>query len=372
MIRPPRPAGVPDPKIALTLQELTDCQHLAMTHVTFSLTLACPLRCAHCIVDADRDKGQSTMSLGDAERYAREMRALKEYGIKGVCFTGGEPFLARRQLSRLSLAAAEAGMEVSVVTAAPWATTREGAAALVEAFPGIQCWDISSDVHHLPWVGIDQVRWAAAALNAAGRQATIRFTYTDPMTEADQSVLAELAAIDGCRCVAQATRPVGRAKDLCGSVRHGWSPWVKPCLTQGMVVRYDGSVAPCCLNLVESRRHPFDFGDPRELDLVEVHRNFACHPLLQLIRALGFSQIREWIEAADLAHCLPNPPPEEVCELCEHIMHQPSLANLAVRRAGTGDLPLRIAILAEKVLGERQLLERLGVTDLRVLTGESA
>ena len=42
----------PNPKLALTLRELSACQHLARTHITFSLTLACPLKCAHCIVDA--------------------------------------------------------------------------------------------------------------------------------------------------------------------------------------------------------------------------------------------------------------------------------------------------------------------------------
>lgn len=346
----------PDPKIALTLQELTACQHLARTHITFSLTLNCPLRCAHCIVDAGPDKAATTMPLAVAARYGAQMPALARHGIRGICFTGGEPLVARAPLRVMSEAAAAAGIDVSVVTAAQWAATPDRAAGLVAQFPAISCWDISFDAHHLPWVDIHHIRNAVTALRAAGRRANIRVTYSDPMTEADRRIMDDLAAIGEADCVAQALRPVGRGEDLHAPRPHGWSPWIKPCLTQGMVVRYDGSVSPCCLNLVESRAHPFRFGAPLVEDLVQVHRRFLTDPLLQLIRALGFGPLRDWIEAEGLAHLLPDPVPEEVCELCTAIMHRPELARLVQARAAEGEVPAKIAVIAAKVLGETDML----------------
>jgi hypothetical protein len=203
------------------------------------------------------------------------------------------------------------------------------------------------------------------ALRAAGRRVNLRVTYSDPMTDADIAVMEELQAIGEGDCVAQAMRPVGRGADLHKRAEHGWNPWIKPCLTQGMVVRYDGTVSPCCLNLVESRAHPFDFGDPRELDLAKVHSRFATDPLLQLIRALGFGPIREWAEQEGLDHLLPDPLPEEVCELCTAVMHQPQLAEMATRRAREDDAPLKIAILAAKILGEPEMLSALSPAELQ-------
>jgi hypothetical protein len=238
-------------------------------------------------------------------------------------------------------------------------TTFQGAGHIVARFPAIRCWDISYDAHHRPWVGIAHIGNAARAIRAAGRKATVRVTYSDPMTAADVEVMQELQAIGETECVAQAMRPVGRGEAMTVPADHGWNPWIKPCLTQGMVVRYDGTVAPCCLNLVESRRHPFDFGDPRRIDLAEVHRNFATDPLLQLIRALGFGPIRDWAIEEGLAQLLPDPLPEEVCGLCTSIMHTPALAEMAMRRATSTDVPLKIAVLAAKVLRETEMLAAL-------------
>lgn len=352
--------NTPNPQVALTLDDLSACQNLASTHITFSLTLACPLSCAHCIVDAGPDKGHTTMPIELANSFSRQMQGLAENGIEGICFTGGEPLLAKKQLSIMTNAATTAGISVSVVTAAHWAKTPEQAQKTVAKFPGISNWDVSFDSHHLPWVDITHIRNALDAIRKAERTATVRVTYSDPMTAEDRQVVQALEDIEETNWVGQGLRPVGRGTEIADNADHGWSPWIKPCLTQGMVVRYDGSVAPCCLNLVESRRHPFNFGDPQSNGLVSVHKKFQTDPLLQLIRTIGFSQIYDWIKEEGLTERLPNPIPEEVCSLCEGVMHDPLLAELAVKRANSDDTPLKIAILAEKTLGEKQMLETLG------------
>jgi len=350
------PIAVTDPRVNLTLDELSRCQNLAGRHITFSVTLACPLRCAHCIVDAGPDKGHTTMPLVVARRYASQMSELVDYGIEGICFTGGEPTVARQQVRLMGGAAKAAGMAVSIVTAAQWAATPQSAAAVVAAFDAIDNWDISFDIYHLEWVGLDHVRNACAAVLGAGRNFMLRFTYSDPPRPEELALLAQVQAIQGVRIASQRVRAVGRGEEVAAVDSTKYNPWVKPCLTQGMVVRYDGSVAPCCLNMVESREHPFQLGDSRLRRLVDIHRDYMRDPLLQLIRALGFGQLQTWVQEEGLRGVLPDQLPDEACEMCTAMLHQPAIREMALRKAWAPQNRLRIGLIAAQTLGETALL----------------
>ncbi len=360
-------AALTDPRIALTLDELSSCQGLAGKHITFSLTLACPLKCRHCIVDAGPEKGHTTMPLAVAERYAGQMADLAAYGIEGICFTGGEPTLARRQMQVMSAAAEAAGLETAMVTAAQWAATPKLAARTVADFPAIACWDVSFDLFHLDWVGFEHIRNAHDAILAAGRRFTLRFTYNDPPSETERALMARLGELEGAKIAAQRVRAVGRGEDMGIAASDKYNPWVKPCLTQGMVVRYDGSISPCCLNLVESRRHPFQLGEATARELAEIHHDYMRQPLLQLIRALGFGQLYLWLEEAGLTERLPEQLPDEACELCTLILQDRELADFLKAKAEEPANRLRIAVIAARSLGEDQMLRSLLEDDAVVL-----
>jgi pyruvate-formate lyase-activating enzyme len=358
-----------DPRISLTLDELSQCQQLAGKHITFSLTLACPLKCAHCIVDAGPNKGWTTMPLVVAERYAGQMRELAEYGIEGICFTGGEPTLARRQLKAMSKAAQEAGIAVSIVTAAQWAATPESAARTLSDFDAIGNWDVSFDTYHLPWVGFGHISNAFEAVTAAGRKFMLRFTYSDPLSDDELEMLRSLKTLKGARVAAQCVRAVGRGEEVTEKYSDKYNPWVKPCLTQGMVVRYDGSVAPCCLNMVESREHPFQLGDSRIRRLVQVHRDYMRMPLLHLIRSLGFGQLMRWLQEEGLDHLLPDQLPGEACEMCTLMLHNKTIAEFLTRKCQEPENRLRIGLIAAQTLNETALLES-AMQDPRTCLGE--
>jgi hypothetical protein len=89
---------LPDPTVAMSLDDLAAVQRVAGSHLTFGMTLACPLRCAHCIVDAAPEHHSTTMPLQVAERYAAQMPELAADGVRSVSFTGGEPTVAKQQL----------------------------------------------------------------------------------------------------------------------------------------------------------------------------------------------------------------------------------------------------------------------------------
>jgi hypothetical protein len=351
-----RSVELPDPEVALTLDELSAFQNIAAWHLTFSLTLSCPLRCAHCIVDASPDKAGTTMPVAVARHYGAQMADLAAYGIRSMSFTGGEPLVAREQLKVLSEAAAAADITCGVVSAAPWARSRASAEKTVAAFPGIRCWDISVDAHHEPYVSRQAVRHAYDALLAAGRKVTIRYSYSDPPSEADKELLAFVAELGGARFAAQRVRAVGRGATLGIQVGHRYNPWLKPCLTQGMVVRYDGTISPCCLNLVEARSHPFQLGDARVKPLTELHAEYLAQPLLQLIRSVGLRDLYDWIKQAGLDSGLPALLPDEACEVCELFMKNKRIASYLKQRAEEPTMQLKIALVTYKTLGEPHLL----------------
>jgi len=343
----------------LTSAELVQEQSSATKHLTFSLTLACPLKCAHCIVEAGPDKGHTTMPLEIAQWYASQMKELYDYGIRMISFTGGEPFMARPQLKVMSDACADAGMFNGVVTAAQWATSPRPAKRLVEAFPGIHLWDISLDTYHGEFVAFERVRTAYETVRECGRRAMIRFAYHDPLTPEDQKAMEFVDSFaDPYDICTQRVRSVGRAADRPVIESQDQRTFVKPCMTKGLVIRYDGSTSPCCTNLVEERRHPFQFGDPRLRPLRDMHIDYVTNPLLQMIRVLGFGEIVEWLKKAGLESVLPEQMPQDVCDLCPHIMTNKIAANLVSELCARPDNRLKIAVLADQVLGEPEMLRR--------------
>lgn len=347
---------IPNPEVAMTLEELARIQKSIASNITFSLTLACPLRCSHCIVDAAPELGRTTMPIEVARYYSSQMDDLAKYGIRNISFTGGEPFLAGKQMTVLASAAQSAGIACGVVTSAHWARDLETARQVVHEYSEIQSWDISVDAFHEDFVPLEIVKNAYEAAIESERNVTIRFSYQEPLSLRDLKVLEFISIFEEARFSCQRVRPVGRGELVQIGMPQKYNPWIKPCLTQGMVVRYDGSIAPCCLNLVEDRDHPFQLGQATARPLKEIHEEYMVMPLLQLIRALGFSEPMRWLREAGLDKLLPNPLPDEACEICALMMRRPEIASFLTDMVETPEMRIRIAILSAQIFGEYRLL----------------
>jgi pyruvate-formate lyase-activating enzyme len=310
-------------------------------------------------VDAGPELRTTTMPAEIAYHYAEQMPELFRHGIRIVSFTGGEPLLAREQLKVLSSAAAEAGMTTGVVTACHWATSVDSARRIIESLPGIDVWDMSIDSYHEEFLNFDRVRTAYEVVKSVGKRGILRFTYHDPLSSSDKRILKFIdgfaEATDVC---SQRIRSVGRASDLPIIQANGHPTLAKPCWTKGLVVRYDGTMAPCCISLVEDRQHPFQFGDARRRPLAEIHADYMSHPLLQMIRVIGFGEVLRWLKEAGVDEDLLGPMPEDVCDLCPKIMSNGTLGEYLASRAAEPHNRLRIAILASRLLGEHTMLQR--------------
>jgi len=347
---------LPDPKVAMTLDELRSIQGGASTHIAFSLTLECPLRCSHCIVSAAPEKARSAMSIETARAYAAQMKELAAAGIRSISFTGGEPTLAFRQLRIMADAAGDEGIRCGLVTSAHWARTPESAHSMISRLSAVRDWDISVDMYHQQFVPLEHIRNAYDVATADERQVTIRFTYNDPLTPEDEKILEFITKLEDASFSCQRVRALGRGANLSLRENDMYNPWIKPCLTQGMVVRCDGSIAPCCLNLVEERNHPFQFGDARLRPLKQIHEDYMTSPLLQIMRVLGLAELFRWAHAEGLGHRFPERLPDEACAICGLMMRDNEIAGFLSRKASDPEMQLKTAVLLSRVLGEDQML----------------
>jgi pyruvate-formate lyase-activating enzyme len=118
-----------------------------------SVTMTCPLQCAHCITESSphvRDE----MSVEEALGYLREARGV----IDHVSFTGGEPLLKRARLETLVAEAKRAGYIVSVMTSGFWGKHRGHAFETLRRLKelGLDMLGVSLDRFHLEFIEEDR------------------------------------------------------------------------------------------------------------------------------------------------------------------------------------------------------------------------
>src|ERR1700687_2778506 len=94
------------------------------------LSYQCPLHCPYCSNPLESGGGRCRRELG-TQHWIRTFREARRLGVLQLALTGGEPML-RRDLVELCVAAREAGLYSSLITAGTL-FTRERAEALKSA-----------------------------------------------------------------------------------------------------------------------------------------------------------------------------------------------------------------------------------------------
>lgn len=331
---------------SLTADQFLSFQRAAERHIGLSLTRACPLKCAHCIVATVAPSAFPTVSIEAAQvdQYAAELADLAVLGVDAVSFTGGEPLLAQDALRVLSEAAARAGMRVTVVTAAHWAHSPKAAARVVEKFGSVSDWHLSTDVFHAEFLPPHHVVDAAYAVLDSGRTAVIRMAVATPPTGQDVALYESVVAALPER-VPVAVQPVtraGRASEL--DVGDPPSPTAAaPCVSTGMVVRDDGTVSPCCGPLTDQRDgHPFRWAPASHVGLVDAYVAWRTDPLLQLVRSVGFGPLLPWVAEEDPDHPVLRAGPAHPCDTCVALWCRPGTEEIVRRRLSVPDVLAKV------------------------------
>lgn len=325
-----------DADVARTPRDVTSelaGRALASRRLGFSVTQACPLRCAHCSVSASPDLKSTTFPDSFTNQAVDEMPALAGIGITCIDFTGGEPTLAADFVGRVSEAAACHGVSAGIVTAAHWATTDALGRRFLQRFPHVNHWDISTDIYHLPFVPVDRIRRAFDLLAESGRMPMLRIAHHEPLSYEEAVLIDRVHRFAGTRMSFQPIGPVGRAEGLVTAMPATLSTHDRsPCPTTGPLVQPSGGVSPCCAPLShESNEHPLRQGHAFPGRLVDAVMRWRRDPLLQTIRLWGFEPVVEWLrEVPRLQAALRG----RACDTCVAMARQGDLLTHAARRAG--------------------------------------
>lgn len=324
------------------VQDQHQAQALASRRLGFSVTKACPLRCAHCSVSAAPDLKHTTYTSTFTDKVVAEMPELARAGITCIDFTGGEPTLAPDFIHRVSEAAAAQGMSVGIVSAAHWATSAAQAHRFIERFPCVTHWDISTDIYHLPFVPIERVRLAFEALSAQGRPPMVRVAHHEPLSYPEAELIASIHRFAGERMGFQPIGPVGRAETLVQAQPATRASFDRsPCPTTGLLIQTDGRGAPCCAPLShEESDHPLRSGNAFTERLVTLVQRWRVNPLLQTIRLCGFEPVVAWL---DEEPALTRQLRTRHCDLCVSMARTGRLLHVAAERAARLEHRIQLA-----------------------------
>ena len=316
------------------MSSFAEALRLSSRRFGFSVTSVCPLRCAHCSVDAGPRAPDARLYSGAAvDRIAAQIADLARIGITSIDFTGGEPTLVLPFVARISAAAVSHGIDCGIVTAAKWAYSDAGVESMIRKLPDIANWDISTDIYHLPFVALDYVERAFRGLERAGRRPLIRIAHHEPLTAAEETLIFDVYQFAGRRIHFQPIGPVGRGADLVPAEpvdRHAVDR--SPCPTTGPLARPDGVVAPCCAPLSHTELPAaFRIGHVLEDSLVEIVQRWRINPLLQTLRVWGFAPILRWCDelGVDPEHRLRS----RQCDTCVELFRDLPLVEALFDRA---------------------------------------
>lgn len=260
------------------------------TAIGLSITARCPIRCAHCIVEADRRRTEQ-MEIGGArallDAAARSHGRRADAPRMAVAFvTGGEPFFAPELLRATLLRAGELGLATVVVTNAFWATNARRALETLRSFPGIDVLTISTDRYHRAFVGLNRIRHAVAAARQLAIPLGVAVCGDGPAElAAEQKLLAGIVEED--EVLPALTLPAGRSAGRTRSLR----PVAGPGRCEGAdvpLVFPDGRVI-ACMGMVGGLgpAHPLLLGDAWRTPLEQLLESAERNVFLHAMRALG-------------------------------------------------------------------------------------
>lgn len=311
----------------------------------FTVTKACPLKCAHCSASAGPELGGTTFGAAFTDRVVAQLPELRDLDVRFLDFTGGEPTLAPEFVKRVSAAGKSVGMTCGMVTAAHWARNSDQAHRFITRFDDVDNWDISTDVYHVPFVPLEQAKRAYDVLRDRGKNPLMRIAHHETMTYEDAKLIEYVYDFAGENIAFQSVGPVGRAALLFQDVPvNREQADVSACPTTGPLVKVTGEVSPCCSSLSYAGfAHPLMLGNAFTDRLVDIVSRWRVHPLLQTIRLWGFGVVLDWLQDEGVDEQYRRVLRHRSCELCVQLLQDAELADWAMQHASRFDHRVKLA-----------------------------
>jgi pyruvate-formate lyase-activating enzyme len=327
------------------------------------VTLHCPLRCGHCVVNAaphrKEDLARETASLLHSQlRQCADLKALS--------LTGGEPFTRLTRLDEFSELSRDRGIRLYVMTSAFWAHTPRHAVGVLERLSGITHLNISTGAYHIRQVPLNSVRNAALAALDRGMAVTFRI-----VPDGDPSLLDRIKSLfddEALKTIEFMPLPVqarGRAADLPvqGRAENVTLPDLPARSCGGISAPFvlcDGTVTACNGFETPDRQHPLTLGNIRHRSLAQIVSDADRSAFIHALRLWGPRGLLDLVEDQDgLSGMRKRYAVHDVCALCFDLCAKPALVDAVLARLDTPELQREIALGRALRYGERSML---GVT----------
>jgi hypothetical protein len=289
------------------------------------LTNRCNLLCRHCGTNSGPSE-TSYLRLDD-DAIANLRHAIDVNGIRALHVSGGEPFLRRADLQRLSALAQETGILLAINTNGYWGISIKSAVKLLQGMPGVTEIILSTDVYHAEQLGTEKVLAAAQAGLACARQVSI--VTTTPTAQPTLFTVQLDADLDRAGILASVQRlnqllePTARAVPLRETIRIMSAALPSgPChqLNRPTVLE-NGAVLACC-NTTAAKRcadTPLNLGNIHDTPLANLLHAGREHRLLEGLRLLGPAVLVDTFLPRERAR-LPRYAQGDVCALCTDLL----------------------------------------------------
>jgi hypothetical protein len=283
--------------------------------VLLFITDRCPVGCAHCSVDSRRD----SPTISDYALFGEIIDAIcADRSIELVGISGGEPFIERRGLTLAMRKLAAADKNIALYTSGVWARTGDQPAWIRKILPLASCVLLSTDGFHAEAVDVARFTSAARAISAAGVPVIVQVLNTPGEVDEAKRLLhgafgsdwerwADLSFIEPLsygRGAAIFARPPAQPAASVGACS----------LLTAPVIRYDGTVTPCCNEPLIMGRGPSRLRKKAAsgADVTEALNAVRSDALLGAIATVGAGAITAHPDYAHLAAAQVH----GICDLC--------------------------------------------------------
>jgi organic radical activating enzyme len=324
-------------------------------HVTYT----CPLACAHCCFSSS-PKSRERLDPG---LVIDTIRNLDQTAIEMVCFTGGEPFLLGDHLVEFVKLATERGFKTRVVTSAYFGRTPKAATQRMEkiAAAGLKELSISWDDFHEEFVSFETIKNVAhAASEIGGILIAVNIVQGAQAKWTVERVRREIGVDLEVVCESPLNL-TGRAAEELSNLGLRSERFLGPCpyVMTGPTLAGTGKLLACCGVIPDTDRLCIDPDFKPEALEAGIKKGQASL-LFQWLYLRGPYAIMEWIGE----HYSINIPTRDTiggnCEACKHLFENPAIDAL---------LDEAVAVKAQEIIGEFELLRSLGASDPASILG---
>lgn len=280
----------------------------------FTIHRACNAACSICCFSSS-PACEEKLNVKRIKEYIDESKDIPE--IKTIAFTGGEPFLNYDLLTDLICYAKKAGKKVNTVTNGFWAEDEEATYNRLSYLKkcGLDYLSLSHDSYHKKFVKTENIRnilRATTKLDIPTSLAIVKLKDEDVgkiIDEIGSEIYTASIKIGPCL-------PVGRAEKSFADDKFDRtidSSKAKCFYGGNLVVCYDGTIYPCCSQVIVNTG--LGIGNFEEISLKEAMSRLKNNALLYFLRNADMQFYAQYAKeklGIKIPDKIVNP-----CELCE-------------------------------------------------------